>query len=716
MTILSAEAGILLGGQRAAAVREGSYFPLSSALAAEAHCRVRLGESGGDVAILSDAVPTYLNGVRLAAGGAFPLQIGDILRVGLDRFRVCEEGSCRTPILRHHCLADPSQMQLVVRGLDRRVRRDRKALLQGIRFVIEPNELVGIVGCSGSGKSTLLRALTGFDRVHRHLQQMEDAIGAHFGRRPRFTGRILYNGLDFENTAEPLRRQMGYVPQEEIVHTELTADAVLGYAARLRLPYDTRETQIAERIEEVLQELRLESVRDIPIRLLSGGERKRVNVAVDLLTRPAILFLDEPTSGLDPGFEVEFMERMRALTLQGHTVVLTTHSEHCMRACDRLILLTPHGRLAFCGTADEALQYFCDPRILDSYRKKTGQPDFAVRTLSDVFTCVGDRRIRPEYWERRFKIAREARRPLDNATADLAALTSNEKAQIEAALEQGSETPSLFRQFHALRQRYWQTIKADRGGYLLAVLAAPFMALFLGSLFPADIFTSANPRTLTNIPAFLLFMVISPLFFGLSNAAKEFTRERSIYRRERLAGLRLDAYFLSKLTILGGISALQSLLLLGLVMMRIDLPFAQPHNVGVTLANVAALLLALWLASLAGTTLGLVVSACAETNDQAMKLIPLAVLPQLFFAGPFSLLRKPIIMAISQFFPTYWAIGALGYVLNVNARFTDAQTRYIQIPAAKVDIGLSLVALTLIGAWYGALSAGILWWKQDNTA
>ena len=202
-------------------------------------------------------------------------------------------------------------------------------ILDDVSFPLGERCLLGVIGPSGAGKSTLLGALTGI--------------------RPATEGSVLYDGRDLYANYAELRHRIGLVPQENILHTQLSARRALGYAAELRFPRDTSPAERDRRIDEVLGELSLTEHADTRASSLSGGQQKRVNVALELLTKPSLLFLDEPTSGLDPGLDMSVMEMMSDLAHDGRTVIVVTHSVANLDVCDRLLVLVPGGKVAYFG-------------------------------------------------------------------------------------------------------------------------------------------------------------------------------------------------------------------------------------------------------------------------------------------------------------------------------------------------------------------------------
>ncbi len=229
-------------------------------------------------------------------------------------------------------------MSLDVQDLAVRVDKGRRTLLDTVSFPVGEKSLLAVVGPSGAGKSTLLNALTGL--------------------RPADGGTVLYDGRDLYRDYAELRQRIGLVPQDDILHSQLTVRRALGYAAQLRFPEDTAKAERQARVDEVIRELGLDQRVKQPIHSLSGGQRKRVSVALELLTKPSLLFLDEPTSGLDPGMDRSVMHMLRGLADDGRTVIVVTHSVLSLDVCDRLLVLAPGGRIAFYGPPEDALPFF----------------------------------------------------------------------------------------------------------------------------------------------------------------------------------------------------------------------------------------------------------------------------------------------------------------------------------------------------------------------
>lgn len=225
-----------------------------------------------------------------------------------------------------------------------------KTILSSISFRARPGQLTAILGPSGAGKSTLFRALN--------------------GSQPPNSGQVLYGGEELYAAYDTYRTRIGYVPQDDILHDALTAREVLFYAGRLRMPEQTAEEEVERRVAEVLEQVELTDRAGVRVRRLSGGQRKRVNLGVELMTGPPVLFLDEPTSGLDPALEEKMMVLFRRLARDNRTVFLTTHVTESLDQVDRVLLLCS-GKLVFAGAPAEAQRFFGVTAFVDIYGKLT---------------------------------------------------------------------------------------------------------------------------------------------------------------------------------------------------------------------------------------------------------------------------------------------------------------------------------------------------------
>ena len=443
------------------------------------------------------------NGTFVDGHGVDRCRVDDTSLIGLGRhlFRVVH-GTLEQ-------YEDTGKVEFEASGLSVMIGENR-FILEDVSFALPEKSFLAVVGPSGAGKSTLMKALTGFS--------------------PADTGTVLYNGRDLYESMEELRSRIGYVPQDDILHPQLTVRRALEFSAELRFPPDVSADERARMVTEVLEELGLTHRADLPIHKLSGGQRKRASVALELITKPSLLFLDEPTSGLDPGFEKSAMELMRQLADGGRTVIVVTHSLQSLNMCDRVIFLAPGGSTAYFGPPEEALEYF-------------GGGEFA-----DVFRALEEPTTPP--WKDKFKVSR----PYDKYVRGPA----EHAARMRTA---GNETPpparpqrSWFGQLSTMVRRQIAVIMADRGLAISLVALAPIMAIALvavlgkGGLAPAR----QNGKVVENIttPNVLFGLMFCISLIATVDSFREIVKELPIVRRERSIGLSLSAYLMSKLVVL----------------------------------------------------------------------------------------------------------------------------------------------------------------------
>jgi len=556
---------------------------------------------------------TFLNGARVNRA-----EIGDedIIGIGHATFRLAD-GELREYV-------DTGDVTFEARGLKVTV-GGGKVLLDEVTFPIPERCFVGVIGPSGAGKSTLLNALTGM--------------------RPADAGTVLYDNRDLYRQYPELRHRIGLVPQQEIMHTQLTARRSLGYAAELRFPADTRKAERTQRVTEVLGELGLAPHGDTRADSLSGGQLKRVSVALELLTRPSLLFLDEPTSGLDPGREKALMEQMRDLAHDGRTIVVVTHSMLNLDTCDRILVLVPGGKVAYYGPPAEGLRYFRQTRwdvIFEEFEK---QPE---RDWAAEFRRSGD-------------YARYVAAPLGLAPGDLP------RSAPRAGSPAGDETPprrrGRVRQLSTLARRYLRVIAADRF-YLGTLVAIPLILGGVVRVMPSPDGLSA--ARIPNVPAQQLLMVlmIMAALAGTVNAVREIVKENAIYVRERAAGLSSGAYLLSKALVLGVICALQAVVITAVGLYGRPLPATGSLLTHLPLVELMAGTAGLEIASMC---LGLLVSTLMSSSDKAMQaIVPVTMVQFVFSGGLFPLAGKMIVNQLSWLFPARWGMAALASTVSLN--------------------------------------------------
>ena len=569
----------------------------------------RLVPAGGGTFVLEDLGSTngtFLDGQRISR--PTQVQAGQMIQVALCKLyfdgrtlqRFDEDGSVRVD----------------AQGLTRTVARN-KVLLSEISMTVRPREFVAVVGPNGAGKSTLLYALSGI--------------------RPANRGRVFFNGIDYYRHIDLFRASLGYVPQDDIIHTQLTVEQALGYAARLRMPPDTKAEEIEERIGEVLKSLELAEQRKLRVSSLSGGQRKRVSIGVELMTKPSLLFLDEPTSGLDPGLEKKMMQQLKQLADDGRTVFVITHATQSIMYCDLVVFMARGGRVAFFGSPQEALQHF-------------GAEDFA-----DIYHAV-DATQTPEHWEDTYRRSPCHDKYITQRGAALAAVLKQSREADEQALgvlEESKPPVSGWRQLFTLTARYFRVMKGDLFNLFYLAIQAPITALLMiGVFYYTDCFVSGSDHVYLGQTA-LFMLTMSAIWFGCGNAAQEICKELAVYRRERMISLKIWPYVASKFIVLGLMGAFQTITMVAILQWRIfDFDFATTMQIwGV-----------LMLLSMVGCALGLTISSAAATPDQAMTWVPMVLLPQMMLAGimiPIQDMTK-VMEALSHVVAIKWAFAALG--------------------------------------------------------
>jgi len=587
---------------------------------------VRMGE-----AWLSDAGSangTFVNGERLESPRR--LLAGDAVAVGPYRMRFT--GDALAP------LAAPSAgVSLEARGLCRVV-GDGLTLLDRVTLAVAPGAFVCLLGPSGCGKSTLL--------------------GAMSGRAPVDEGKVLVGGLDLHRRYDELKAGIAFVAQREALHETLTVADTVAYAAELRLPPDTSADERAAAVAATLETVGLTDHRGKLIRLLSGGQRRRVGLAVELIGRPTMLFLDEVTSGLDEQSDRDMMALFRRLAGDGVTVVCITHSlAHVEESCHGVAVLAPGGRLAFAGTPSEASAYFGVPRLGDVYAKLGGKA--------------------PEEWQALFN-------PPEPPEAD------DEARPPRRAAPSGFD---FLRQAVILLRREIAVLSGDRAALLTilgqCLLVGALMWLVFGDVSRHEVEPLRAGRAAT-----LLFLLdVCCLWFGCNNAAKAVVGERAVYGRERATGQLISAFLASRFLTRAALAAAQALLLSLVVWAA-----CRPPGFGWASAGVLVAL------AVSGTALGLLLSVFAATEEVAVALVPLVLIPQIILAdalveldGPARLLARAVVTA-------YWGNRSLVGGLP------DTLAGYVR-PASPA-VGASALVVLLHAAAFAAASYLALWWQD----
>ncbi len=595
--------------------------------------------STGEVRLrdLSSHNGTFVNGERVHHAS---LADGDIISIGNHVFRF-ERGRLEE-------YSEAEEASLSVAGLS--VEVGGAKLLSAISFSLSQRSLLAIVGPSGTGKTTLVRALTGF------LRPSEGSV--------TFAGRDLYDHY------EELRGRVGYVPQDDLVHPQLTARMELQFAAALRLPPDLGADGLRARAAAVLDELGLGQHADLQIERLSGGQRKRASVGIELLTAPALLYLDEPTSGLDPGNEQQVMSVLRRLADGRRIVVVVTHATQSLEVADRVFFLARGGHLAYYGPPSAALAFFERHGVSGGYAA-------IFRALE---TDDGAR------WAARFRRDGDYARYVGHLNPPRSTSTVHVSTRLRSPVSGSRQTAVLSR-------RQLRILAGDRRTLLLLAAQAPAFAVILTLLFPAHTFS-----TLRGPFAALLewLLIVSSTWLGASNTVREIVKEQTIYRRERAAGLSVAAFATSKALVFGCITVLQSAVLLAIVLARQRLPAVDPYAIlpflrrnwpgqlsglrpfsegSVIHSQAIEVFVAVALAGLAGMALGLLISTLVRRSDQAVFLLPVVLIVEMALSLPILQLQNPsaLLLGLGYLTSANWGMGAIASSTSLNQLMTSYQ-------------------------------------------
>ncbi|WP_327119993.1 FHA domain-containing protein [Streptomyces sp. NBC_01341] len=553
---------------------------------------------------------TYVNGQPLHKSGSALIGPNDIVGVGHSTFRLVGD--------RLEEFVDTGEVSFSARHLTVTV-DGGKDILKDVSFGVPEKSLIAVIGPSGSGKSTLLKALTGY--------------------RPANQGDVLYDNRNLYKQFAELRQRIGLVPQDDILHKELTVTRALRYAAKLRFPADTTEAERTARIHEVLAELKLDIHRDKKITSLSGGQRKRVSVALELLTKPSLIFLDEPTSGLDPGMDRDVMQLLRGLADDGRTVLVVTHSVAELAICDKLLVMAPGGSVAYFGPPEEALNFF------------------GYTSWADVFSAFEN--YRDYDWAGRWRGSQH----YQMYAADIDAVAAQPVHMPPPQSIRPPKPSGWAAQLWTLMRRYVSVIASDKGFLLLMVLLPAVLGV-VSVVIPAE-FGLAEPEPPSRFNGkagtIMLILAVGMCFAAAANSVRELIKERVIYERERATGLSRSAYLLSKVIVLGVITAFQGVIICGIGFSTRELPAE-----GLFMSPAVEICLSIIVLGFTSMMFGLMISALVKTAEKTMPLLVMFAIVQVVFTGVlFQVYGSPGLEQFAWLMPSRWAVAAAGTTLDL---------------------------------------------------
>jgi ABC transport system ATP-binding/permease protein len=564
--------GRVPGAETPGAIRVGrandNDIVIPDVLAGRHHASLVPTPSGTEIVDNRSINGTFVNGTRVEQA---LLHEGDVVTIG----NVDLVFAGGTLARRQETAAATGTGGLDVRGVAWTI--DNRKLLDDISLIARPGMLTAVIGPSGAGKSTFARLVAGCTQPS--------------------AGTVVFEGHNIHAEYASLRSRIGMVPQDDVVHGQLTVKQALMYAAELRLPPDTTKADREEVVARVLEELEMTQHLEKRVDKLSGGQRKRASVALELLTGPSLLILDEPTSGLDPALDRQVMTMLRQLADAGRVVLVVTHSLTYLDVCDQVLLLAPGGKTAFCGPPSQI------------------GPAMGTTNWADIFSSVADD---PDAAKARY-LARTGPQP--------------PTPPVEEPAELGEPThTSLFRQFSTIARRQVRLIVSDRG-YFVFLALLPFIMGSLSMTVPGDVgFGRPNPMgdAPTEPSQILVLLNVGAVFMGTALTVRDLIAERAIFLREQAVGLSTTAYLLAKVCVYTVFAVVQS----AIVTFIAIIGKGGPTQGAVALGKPGfELFVDIAATTVASAMLGLLLSSLARSNEQIMPLLVVAVMSQLVFSG-----------------------------------------------------------------------------------
>jgi len=589
---LQGKPGVVIGRN------EGCDIHLNHVSVSKVHAQV-LFENGQYVIVDNNSTNgVWVNGKRIS--GKCPLREKDVIMITNSKL-IYSAARINYCTFNNGISVNASH---IVKTVD----KGRKVICEDVSLKIEPCELVAIIGGSGAGKSTIMNCISGYNKPT--------------------SGEVRVNGVELYSNFEALKNIIGYVPQKDIVYENLTVYDMLDYTAKLRLPKDTSAAERNEIIMKVIDTVELTQRKDTLIKKLSGGQKKRASIAVELISDPNLFFLDEPASGLDPGTERNLMRTLKSMTVKGKTVIFVTHSTLNLHMCDKIVFMGTGGKLCFCGGYKEAQEFF------------------GVTDMVDVYNLISEH---PDYWQKKYA----------------GTVKADNKPQQAVNQSSQSTKPPLGHQIKVLASRHLHILRNDKVRLMLLLLQAPILGLLIS--FVAD---GKQFEQLEMTKSLLFALSCSAFWVGTLNSIQEICKERVILRREYMTGLRLDSYILSKLLVMGLVCMVQATLLTLVFVLTVGAP-----DEGVALPAIIEIFLAVFLTAFAATAMGLFVSALFKNADRAMTVAPLLLMPQLLFSGLLFKLSGAT-EAVSWLVTCRFSMECLGTTANLNSLIQKMEVEF----------------------------------------
>ncbi|MGO9185991.1 MAG: ATP-binding cassette domain-containing protein [Mycobacterium sp.] len=528
-----------------------------------------------------------------------------------------------------------------------------KQLLDHISLTARPGTLTAIIGGSGAGKTTLSRVIAGYTSPT--------------------SGSVTFEGHDIHTEYASLRSRIGMVPQDDVVHRQLTVNQALNYAAELRLPPDTSKADREQVVAQVLEELELTNHADTRVDKLSGGQRKRASVALELLTGPSLLILDEPTTGLDPALDRQVMMMLRQLADAGRVVLVVTHSVSYLDVCDQLLLVAPGGKTAFLGPPSQI------------------GAAMGTNNWADIFAKVG---ADPDEANRRF-LAEQRQTPAPSEHSPAADLGEPVHTDV-------------LRQFSTVARRQIRLVVSDRG-YTVFLALLPFLIGVLTlTVRGKSGYGMSDP--MGNNPAqpdqILVMLNVGAVFMGTALTIRDLIGERPIFRREQAVGLSTAAYMGAKIAVFSVFAIVQAAIATTISVIG----WGKPLSNAVLLGDVRfELFVTVAATCVASALLGMALSALAQSQDQIMPMLVVSIMSQLVFSGGMIWVTDRIVLdQLSWFTPARWGFAASASTIDTHRLIpgpTDPKDQHWDHKASAWLFDMAMLGVLCM------FYSGIVWWK-----